>query len=154
MTVKVHVRYTRPNARLAAPIRRAAAAAVEMAGPPQAELTVVLTDVTGMRRLNERYAGQARATDVLAFPAQQQDPDSDLPYLGDVVISLPTAESQAAEGGHPLADELMLLCTHGVLHLLGHDHAGQGERSRMWSVQADVLQRLGSQAILPSQGHP
>jgi len=151
MTAIVHVRYSRPNARHAALIRRAAGAAIELAGPPQAELTVVLTDEAGIRRLNERFAGQAHATDVLSFPAELQDPDSGLPYLGDVVISLSAAEAQAGPGGHPLVDELMLLCVHGVLHLLGHDHGDPGSRERMWSVQAEVLRRLGSQITFPAE---
>ena len=87
----------------------------------------------------------------MSFPAEIQDPDSGLPYLGDVVISLSAAEAQAGPGGHLLVDELMLLCVHGVLHLLGHDHGDPGSREWMWSVQAEVLRRLGSQITFPAE---
>ncbi len=150
MSARVHVRYARPNARHAATVRRAARAAADLAGAPVSELTVVLTDEAGIQRLNERFAGQALATDVLSFPAEALDPVSGLRYLGDVVISVPRAQVQAGQAGHALADELMLLCVHGVLHLLGHDHGDPGSRARMWSVQDEVLRSIGSKAAVPA----
>ncbi len=63
-------------------------------------------------------------------------------YLGDVVISFPTAERQAAAVGHSVAEELCLLTVHGVLHLLGYDHASPEEEADMWARQSQILASL------------
>ena len=110
-------------------------------------LTVVLTDDAQLRQLNRDYLGVDRPTDVLSFPASELDPDTGTAYLGDVVISVPRAEAQARVSGHPLASEVQLLVVHGVLHLLGQDHAQAEERARMWTAQAEVLQRIGLAGI-------
>lgn len=107
------------------------------------ELTVVLTDDAQLQELNRDFLGIDAPTDVLSFPASETDPDSGAAYLGDVLISVPRAEAQARQAGHPLEAEIQLLVVHGVLHLLGHDHAETGERARMWAAQAEILQRLG-----------
>ena len=65
------------------------------------------------------------------------------PYLGDILISMPRASQQAAVAGHPLEAEVQLLVVHGVLHLLGYDHAEPEEKRRMWAAQADILSSLG-----------
>ena len=70
-------------------------------------------------------------------------------YLGDVVISLPRAEAQAAEVGHDRHAELQLLVVHGVLHLLGYDDTGVEQRAQMWAAQAEILQDLGVEVHLP-----
>jgi probable rRNA maturation factor len=80
---------------------------------------------------------------VLSFPADEADPDTGHRYLGDVVISFVRAVEQAIEGGHTVEAEMQLLVVHGVLHLLGHDHASKGEKERMWVAQAKVLESLG-----------
>ncbi|MCJ7708652.1 MAG: rRNA maturation RNase YbeY, partial [Anaerolineales bacterium] len=66
-----------------------------------------------------------------------------LVYFGDVIIAVPVAMAQASEAKHPPAAELALLTVHGVLHLLGHDHADPQERGRMESAQTAILARLG-----------
>ncbi|OGO38392.1 MAG: rRNA maturation RNase YbeY [Chloroflexi bacterium RBG_16_56_8] len=86
-------------------------------------------------------------TDVLSFPASEQDPESSAPYLGDILISVPRAVDQAQAAGHSAQDEVQLLVVHGVLHLLGHDHAKAQEKARMWKAQAEVLERLGLEGI-------
>jgi probable rRNA maturation factor len=80
---------------------------------------------------------------VLAFPLGEIDPDLHVPYLGDVVISYPRAEAQAATAGHLVLDELRLLVVHGALHLLGYDHQDPSGKNKMWAVQAEVLESLG-----------
>lgn len=65
-------------------------------------------------------------------------------YLGDVIISLARAKAQSKSGGHPLIDELRLLVIHGVLHLLGYDHATPAQKKRMWAAQAKALKRAGA----------
>jgi len=107
------------------------------------DLTIVLSDDPHLRELNREYLGMDAPTDVLSFPAAERDPESGATYLGDVIISIPQADAQARGAGHPLEAEVQLLVIHGVLHLLGHDHAETESRSRMWSAQSQVLRKLG-----------
>ena len=104
-----------------------------------------------LRQLNLEYRGIDAPTDVLSFSAQE---DLDEPgaafvtapeaeaYLGDIIISFPMAASQAETAGHSVANELCLLAVHGVLHLLGYDHATAEEEAAMWAVQDAVLAGL------------
>jgi probable rRNA maturation factor len=66
-----------------------------------------------------------------------------------VLISYPRARTQAEAGGHSTADELQLLIVHGMLHLLGYDHADPSEKEAMWAAQAEILKRLGCQITAP-----
>ena len=107
------------------------------------ELTVVLADDAQLQALNLRYLGIDAPTDVLSFPASERDPESGASYLGDILISVSRAESQARAAGHTLESEVQLLVVHGVLHLLGHDHALAEAKTGMWAAQRDVLAGLG-----------
>jgi probable rRNA maturation factor len=107
------------------------------------ELSIVLTDNEQLQELNLNYLGIDAPTDVLSFPASEMDPESGARYIGDILISVPRAQSQAEAAGHPLASEVQLLVVHGLLHLLGHDHAGPEEKTRMWKAQAEILDSLG-----------
>jgi probable rRNA maturation factor len=109
-----------------------------------AELTVVLTDDAQVQELNRQFRDVDAPTDVLSFPAGEVDPDTGNLYLGDLIISIPRAQAQASAEDHPLEDELRLLVVHGVLHLLGHDHADEQEKAAMWAVQTEILARLKS----------
>jgi probable rRNA maturation factor len=80
---------------------------------------------------------------VLSFPADEPDPETGRSYLGDVAILPARAAEQARERGHTVEAEMQLLVVHGILHLLGHDHAGAAEKERMWAAQAQALERLG-----------
>ena len=127
-------------------IERAAKAALARPAAsefPDAELTIVLTDDMRLHELNRDYLGHDAPTDVLSFPASETDPETGAHYIGDILISVPRAQAQAEAAGHPLESELQLLVVHGVLHLLGHDHAQAEEKARMWKAQAEVLERLG-----------
>jgi probable rRNA maturation factor len=114
-----------------------------------ADVTIMLTDDEQIRELNNQFLEVDEPTDVLSFSADFVDPDNQHTYLGDVIISIPRAQAQAQAGGHPLIDELKLLVVHGMLHLLGYDHADDTEKDEMWSVQRDILEHLGS-SIAPS----
>jgi probable rRNA maturation factor len=126
-------------------IKFAASQAMQMAGaPPDSELTIVLTDDEELHRLNQQFLEIDAATDVLSFPADFIDPDSHHPYLGDILVSVERAHQQAELQGHSARQELLLLIVHGILHLLGYDHAEEVERERMWSLQDQILSQLSS----------
>ncbi|WP_067461793.1 rRNA maturation RNase YbeY [Actinomadura macra] len=117
---------------------------------PLAELSVLLVDEAAMTELHEKWMDEPGPTDVLSFPMDElrpghmsggadEDGDADPGLLGDVVLCPAVAERQAREAGHSPGDELELLCTHGILHLLGYDHAEPEEHKEMFGLQADLL---------------
>lgn len=117
------------------------------------DLSIVLSDDDQLQALNRQFLGVDAPTDVLSFPADEPepDPDSQVQYLGDILISYPRAAAQARAGEHALEDELRLLIVHGVLHLLGYDHATEDEKAAMWAVQAEILTHLGSSVTIPPE---
>ncbi len=119
-----------------------ASAAMEREGLPSAELSVLITDDETVRELNREYAGDDTPTDVLAFSLREGEefasPDGVL-RLGEVIISYPTARRQAADAGIPVEREIEHLLVHGVLHLLGYDHAEPQEEDRMRARERDLL---------------
>ena len=110
----------------------------------EGDLTVVLTDDAQLQALNYEYLGIDAPTDVLSFPADFIDPDNNRRYFGDILISIERAQAQAEVASHAVQDEILLLTVHGVLHLLGHDHAEEDEKQRMWAAQDEILRRLTS----------
>jgi probable rRNA maturation factor len=117
---------------------------------PLAELSVLLVDERTMTDLHERWMGEPGPTDVLAFPMDElrpphlggnrgdQGPEPGL--LGDVVLCPQVAAEQAEKAGHSGQDELELLCVHGILHLLGYDHAEPEDHAVMFGTQDQLLQ--------------
>lgn len=118
--------------------------------PTPAEVGVRVTDDPTVRRLNRRFLGEDAPTDVLAFPMEERagagagfvPPPDGVRHLGEVVISYPTAQRQAREAGHPVERELAWLLAHGVLHLLGYDHAEPEEERRMRERAEVALARV------------
>jgi probable rRNA maturation factor len=130
--------------------------------PAPAALTVVVTSDIAVQTLNRTYRGIDAPTDVLSFAAHDADDESDeesgagrvhlvtpaeladelAAYLGDIVIALPYATRQAAHYGNSVDNELLLLTVHGVLHLLGYDHATPEEDDAMWNMQSAVLRTM------------
>ncbi|HEY0576573.1 MAG TPA: rRNA maturation RNase YbeY [Pseudonocardia sp.] len=115
---------------------------------PLAELSVLLVELDVMAELHQRWMELPGPTDVMSFPMDELDatrrPDSlDDPesILGDVVLCPEFARGQATAAGHPLADELHLLTVHGVLHLLGYDHAEPDQEREMFALQNQLLAR-------------
>jgi probable rRNA maturation factor len=122
---------------------------------PLAELSLALVDEDQMTELHVRWMDLPGPTDVMAFPMDEVDlrtsrgtlapsvgdrAEELAPLvLGDVVLCPSVAEKQAVEAGHTKADELALLTTHGVLHLLGFDHAEPDEHAEMFGLQAELL---------------
>ncbi|CAN5209891.1 rRNA maturation RNase YbeY [soil metagenome] len=118
----------------------------ELEVSPLAELSVLIVDVDYMAALNERWMSETGPTDVLAFPMDELDtarrPDDAGPgpaLLGDVVLCPAVAVRQASAAGHSFEDELSLLTTHGILHLLGYDHGEPDEEREMFAVQSRLL---------------
>lgn len=108
------------------------------------ELTLVITDDEGIQALNRSFLGVDAPTDVLSFSAlDDSGPFVTAPeaghYLGDVIISYPRAQAQAMDHGHRVETELKLLVVHGILHLLGYDHAEEEEKAIMWARQNVIL---------------
>ncbi|MBI1758869.1 MAG: rRNA maturation RNase YbeY [Actinobacteria bacterium] len=117
----------------------------ELGVHPAAELSILLVDVPAMAALHEQWMGEPGPTDVLAFPmdeldsAAESDDEPAPALLGDVVLCPHVARRQAADAGHPTEAELHLLCTHGILHLLGYDHADPAGHAEMFGVQDKLL---------------
>ena len=145
----------------AAALKSAARAALDAARVRHSvALTIVITGDAALRRLNRDFLGVDAPTDVLSFAAenagvepsggdtrnrQAKPAEASTPtYLGDVIISLARAKAQSKSGGHRLIDELRLLVIHGVLHLLGYEHATPAQKKRMWAVQAKALRKAGA----------
>lgn len=113
-----------------------------------AEVSVTLVDNEKIRELNREYREIDRETDVLSFPLGDENgfevnPDTDAILLGDIVISLEKAKSQAEEYGHSFGREVAFLVTHSLFHLLGYDHMTEEEEKEMFAKQEAVLQKLG-----------
>jgi len=129
-------------------LRRVARLAPAAAGVRGAELSIVITDDEAVRQLNRAYAGEDEATDVLSFSLQEGEafpsPDG-LLRLGEVVISLPTARRQAEAAGRPLLEEVAHLLVHGILHLLGYDHALPQEEERMRERERAILAQVSGE---------
>jgi probable rRNA maturation factor len=111
---------------------------------PQAELSVVMVDEAAMEQLHVQWMDEPGPTDVLSFPMDElrpgsQDDDSPPGLLGDVVLCPQVAAKQAATAGHSTQEELLLLTTHGILHLLGYDHAEPDEEKEMFELQRKLL---------------
>jgi probable rRNA maturation factor len=121
----------------------------EMGVDPAVELSLKLVDDSAMERLHEQFMGESGPTDVLAFPMDDlggaPDPEMvEAELVGDVVLCPSIAAAQAREAGHDAAAELRLLCTHGILHLLGYDHHSPDEEREMFGLQARLLGAWGS----------
>jgi probable rRNA maturation factor len=122
----------------------------QMGVAPMAELSILLVDVGAMEQLHVRWMNEPGPTDVLAFPMDElegtrmvahpgDDDEPEPALLGDVVLCPEVAAAQAVTAGHSTEDELHLLCTHGVLHLLGYDHGEPEEEQAMFREQARLL---------------
>jgi probable rRNA maturation factor len=118
-------------------LSRAAARALAAVGRPGARVDICVVDDAGIRRLNARYRGVRRRTDVLAFPLQT--PATPEQLLGQIVVSADAARRQARRLALPIALELDLLVTHGTLHLVGYDDRDPVEANIMHHRERAIL---------------
>ena len=117
---------------------------------PESELSVTFTDNEGIQAVNKQYRNIDKPTDVLSFPLTDfeggDEPPADEPAvsLGDIVISLEKAQSQAEEFGHSLEREVAFLTVHSTLHLLGYDHElSEDDDADMRRRQREILESMG-----------
>jgi probable rRNA maturation factor len=111
---------------------------------PAAELAIQFVDEEPMTELHVQWMDEQGPTDVLSFPMDELRPGAEGEVtapglLGDIVVCPSYAEKQAADAGHPLINEILLLVTHGILHLLGYDHAEPDEEREMFGLQKEIL---------------
>jgi probable rRNA maturation factor len=111
---------------------------------PQTDLSILLVTSDVMSELHVQWMDEPGPTDVLSFPMDELRPGSEgeVPppgLLGDVVLCPEVAVRQAREAGHSTTEELLLLTTHGILHLLGFDHAEPEEEKEMFALQRQLL---------------
>ena len=111
---------------------------------PQAELSILLVDEPAMEKLHIELMDEPGSTDVLSVPMDELTPGTpDRPtpqgMLGDIAVCPQVAQVQAKNAGHSLQDEMLLLTTHGILHLLGYDHAEPEEKEEMFGLQRELL---------------
>jgi len=111
---------------------------------PESELSLVFVDVPAMTELHVEWMDEPGPTDVLSFPMDELRPgvegqESEPGVLGDVVICPDVAAARASTAGHSRDDEISLLLTHGILHLLGYDHGEPDEHEEMFGLQGELL---------------
>jgi probable rRNA maturation factor len=106
-------------------------------------LTVRLSDDTTVQTLNSQFRQKDYATNVLSFPADDDSSEDGEWYVGDIIISLPTTQREAATEGKQPNHHLQHLTLHGLLHLLGYDHMTEAEAAEMESLEKDLLALLG-----------
>ncbi|WP_024475920.1 rRNA maturation RNase YbeY [Arthrobacter sp. CAL618] len=111
---------------------------------PEAELSIILVDTTAMEKLHIEWMDEPGPTDVLSFPMDELRPGTagrltPAGVLGDVVLCPEVAQTQAEKAGHSTQEELLLLTTHGLLHLLGYDHAEPEDEAEMFGLQRRLL---------------
>jgi probable rRNA maturation factor len=140
-------------------LRRWVERAMAAAGFAEAAVCLSLSDDDELHQLNRAYAGEDHATDVLSFalqeaPAVRGGSKVGPLLLGDIVISVPIAEQQAAERGHGLEAELLHLAVHGFCHLLGYDHATVDEERLMFGYETLLRAQARSGRPLQAQQPP
>ncbi|HEY6800956.1 MAG TPA: rRNA maturation RNase YbeY, partial [Agromyces sp.] len=111
---------------------------------PEADVAILLVDEGAMESLHVQWMDEPGPTDVLSFPMDELRPGTDdMPtpagLLGDIVLCPQVAETQAAAARHSTMDELVMLTTHGLLHLLGFDHAEPEEEREMFGLQRELI---------------
>ena len=116
---------------------------------PQAELCIMLVDEPTICELNDKWMGHEGVTDVLAWPMDELRPglvneEPEEGVLGDLVVCPEVAARQAVDAGHATQDEVDLLTVHGILHLLGYDHAEPEDHKEMFDLQATLLEQWRS----------
>lgn len=112
---------------------------------PDCELSVTFVDDQEMEELHIKWMDEPGTTDVLSFPMDMPESKDDAVTLGDIVIDPIVAAHQAASAGHSTEHEIFILAAHGLLHILGYDHADKDEEKVMFELQETIVKKWASQ---------
>ena len=118
-------------------------AIVEMKLNPECEINLTFVDENEMEELHIKWMDESGTTDVLSFPMDMPESENEAVTLGDIVIAPSVAERQAASAGHSTNHEIFILATHGLLHVLGYDHADKDEEKVMFELQESIVEKWG-----------
>jgi probable rRNA maturation factor len=116
-------------------------ALVELKLHPDCELNLVFVDIEEMTELHIKWMDEGGPTDVLSFPMDMPEPGNEAVTLGDIVIAPVVAAQQAATAGHSIDHEIFILAAHGLLHILGYDHAKPDEEKAMFTLQESLVKK-------------
>lgn len=122
-------------------IREAIAVAAKSTAQGAAEIAILLTDDSAIRKINRQWRDQDKPTNVLSFPANEAGQEA--AHLGDIVIAYETLAREAAAENKPFAHHLAHLTIHGYLHLLGYDHMSDADAAQMEKLETALLEKLG-----------
>ena len=117
-------------------------ALVELKLHPDCELNLVFVDIEEMTELHIKWMDEGGPTDVLSFPMDMPEPGNEAVTLGDIVIAPVVAAQQAASAGHSIDHEIFILAAHGLLHILGYDHATPAEEKAMFTLQESLVKKF------------
>jgi probable rRNA maturation factor len=112
---------------------------------PECEISLSFVDVQEMEELHIKWMQEDGPTDVLSFPMDMPESKGDIVTLGDIFISPAGAAEQAARAGQSVEDEMYILATHGLLHILGYDHADPDEEKVMFALQEKIVKEWAAQ---------
>jgi probable rRNA maturation factor len=112
---------------------------------PECEISLTFVDVTEMEELHIKWMDEPGPTDVLSFPMDMPESKGEVVTLGDIVIAPAVAAQQAATAGHSVEHEIYILATHGLLHILGYDHADPDEEKVMFALQEKIVKEWSQQ---------
>jgi probable rRNA maturation factor len=114
-------------------------ALIELKLNTECELNLVFVDIEEMTELHIKWMDEGGPTDVLSFPMDLPEPGNEAVTLGDIVIAPVVAAAQAATAGHSIDHEIFILAAHGLLHILGYDHATPAEEKAMFTLQEKLV---------------
>jgi probable rRNA maturation factor len=117
-------------------------ALVELKLNPDCELNLVFVDIEEMTELHIKWMDEGGPTDVLSFPMDMPELGNEAVTLGDIVIAPVVAAQQAATAGHSIDQEIFILAAHGLLHILGYDHATPAEEKAMFTLQENLVKKF------------
>jgi probable rRNA maturation factor len=112
---------------------------------PECEISLTFVDITEMEELHIKWMDESGPTDVLSFPMDMPEAKGEVVTLGDIVIAPAVAAQQAATAGHSVEHEMYILATHGLLHILGYDHADPDEEKVMFALQEKIVKEWSQQ---------
>jgi len=113
---------------------------------PECEVNLVFVDENEMTELHVKWMDEPGPTDVLSFPMDMPESADDAVTLGDIVIAPAVAAAQAATAGHSAEHEIFILAAHGLLHILGYDHANKEDEKVMFDLQEDLVKKWQASA--------